>query len=64
MAIIIQVEGGVVQAVFSESDINMPEVIVMDYDEQSEDNPIIGIQVVDVLDPDCDVAKDLAKWRN
>jgi hypothetical protein len=64
MSIIIQVEGGVVQAVFSESDINIPEVIVMDYDEQSEDNPIIGEQIVDILDPDCDVAKDLAKWRN
>lgn len=64
MAIIIQVDGGVIQSVFSESDENIPEIIAMDYDDESEDNPIIREQIVDILDPDCDVAKDLEKWRN
>ena len=63
MAIIIQVDGGVVQSVFSESEENIPDVIIMDYDNDSEDGLIIGESVVDILDPDCDIAKDLAKWR-
>jgi len=64
MSLIIQVSGGIVQNVFCEDENldSLPDVVLVDYDTQVE-KPYIGIMPVDQINPNCDVAKDIAEWR-
>jgi hypothetical protein len=61
MSIIIHVDGGVVQSVFSTIKGDKTEIVVVDYDDQSETNPSIGRLKLEYLKPEYDIAKDIEK---
>lgn len=61
MSIVIHVDGGIVQSVFSTIKGDKTEVVVVDYDDQSENNPSIGKMKLEYLKPEYDIAKDIEK---
>lgn len=63
MSIIVYVEAGEVQSVFCDSETNIPEVLVVDYDTRNGEDPTVKNVAVEYMDPECEIAKDIQKWR-